>query len=258
MAGLGLLLLAVGSLLTAHLWAAPAAASAPAVPPFAVVELFTSEGCASCPSADWLLGRMLAEARRRHERLFPLAFHVDYWNGQGWVDPFSTVQATHHQQAYAATFPARGVYTPQMIVNGTTEFVGSDWWKARTVLTQAMHTPGRVAVFLRVARPAAGGPLQVHYEVPAAPAGAVLQVALVERGVVQKVGRGENAGRLLHHENVVRVFQTVALSESGGGEVTVSVPAGVVVARTAVIGYVQHPATLAILGADGADVVPAA
>ncbi len=239
-------------------WAAPATSSDTTVPPFAVVELFTSEGCASCPSADWLLGRILAEALRRHERLFPLAFHVDYWNSHGWTDPFSDPQSTRRQQAYAQIFPARGVYTPQMVVNGTVEFVGSDWWKARAVLTKAMETPGRVAVTVHVKKLTAGAPLQIHYEIPAAPAGAVLHLALVERGLVQQVVRGENAGRLLHHENVVRLFETVPLSKGGSGEVTLFVPAGVTLARTAVIGYVQDPKTLVILGADGVDVVPAA
>ena len=251
------LLLTVGTPLAARLWAAPPASSSPAVPPFAVIELFTSEGCASCPPADWLLGRMLAEARRRQERLFPLAFHVDYWNSPGWTDPFSSALATRRQRAYAAVFHGRGVYTPQMVVNGTVEFVGSDWWKARTVLTKAMQTPGRVALSIRVARPTPGEPLQVHYEVAAPPAGAVLQVALAERGVVQRVSGGENAGRLLHHEHVVRAFQTVPLSGAGPGDLRLPVPTGVALAHTAVIGFVQEPTTMMILGADGTDVVPA-
>ena len=92
----------------------------------AVVELFTSEGCSSCPPADDVLNALAADARTRHTRVFALAMHVDYWDSLGWPDPFASPAMTSRQQDYARSFGVRGLYTPQMVVGGAEEFTGSD------------------------------------------------------------------------------------------------------------------------------------
>src|SRR5262245_18067196 len=99
------------------------AGDAPAAP-FALVELYTSEGCSSCPPADALLSKLVDAARRDGSRVFALAFHVDYWNRLGWRDPFSDPAFSERQSMYAKSFEPR--YTPQMVVNGVQSFVGSD------------------------------------------------------------------------------------------------------------------------------------
>src|SRR5689334_14081460 len=101
-----------------------------AAQPFALVELFTSEGCSSCPPADRVLARLAAEARASGRRIFPLSFHVDYWNGLGWRDPWSTRTFTERQRNYARALGWR-TYTPQMVINGAEHFVGSDERHAR-------------------------------------------------------------------------------------------------------------------------------
>ena len=93
---------------------------------FAVVELFSSEGCSSCPAADLLVSKLTAWARQNNEPVYPLTFHVDYWNNLGWRDVFSRSEFTQRQAAYARIFKDQGMYTPQMIVNGSEAFVGSD------------------------------------------------------------------------------------------------------------------------------------
>ncbi len=220
--------------------------------PFALVELFTSEGCSSCPSADWLLGQILSSARKDKERLFPLAFHVDTWNHLGWVDPFSDPAYSRRQEEYAKVFQ-KAPYTPQMVVNGRVEFVGSNMWRARGVLTKAMQTPAKANVTLKLKPGKKSDAFIAEYSVTGAPADALVHIALVERGLVSKVSKGENAGRTLRHENVVRVFRTLPVGAQGTGETELKIPSGLVRKNLAVIAYVQEPQTLTILGAEGVD-----
>ena len=95
--------------------------------PIVVLELFTSQGCSSCPSADKLLNEVRKEYNE--ENVFALSYHVSYWNYIGWKDPFSKEEYTEKQHAYAAKFRSRSVYTPQLVVNGKEHFVGSDQYK---------------------------------------------------------------------------------------------------------------------------------
>jgi hypothetical protein len=90
---------------------------------FVIMELFTSQGCSSCPHADDLLGEY---AEKNDDQIIPIAFHVDYWNYLGWKDSFATLQYTQRQENYDVNFLHASVYTPQLIVNGETEIVGSD------------------------------------------------------------------------------------------------------------------------------------
>ena len=94
--------------------------------PFCCRELFSSEGCSSCPSADLLVSKLTTWARENKEPVYPLIFHVDYWNNLGWRDVFSSKEFTQRQNMYARIFKDQGVYTPEMIVNGSDAFVGSD------------------------------------------------------------------------------------------------------------------------------------
>src|SRR6476620_3102500 len=109
---------------------------------FAVVELFTSEGCSSCPPADAVLARLAADTRDRGLAVYPLAFHVDYWDRLGWRDPHSAKAYTDRQYAYAAALGAAGqVYTPQMVVNGTAAFAGSNAREADRQVAAALVRP---------------------------------------------------------------------------------------------------------------------
>ncbi|HYE95494.1 MAG TPA: DUF1223 domain-containing protein [Rubricoccaceae bacterium] len=208
--------------------------------PVAVVELFTSEGCSSCPPADALLKELVAEDRAG---VLALSFHVDYWDDLGWRDPFSSVAFSNRQRAYARARGDGRVYTPQMVLNGTTAFVGSRRAEARRHLDAALSHPAEVPVTLTVRRD--GRALEATYAVTGAPEGAVLHLALVQRSADVRVGRGENGGRRLRHANVVRVFQTV---DAGSGTATLRLPEGLEGANAAVAAYVQQGATGTVLG----------
>ncbi len=203
---------------------------------FAVVELFTSEGCSSSPPADALLNDIA-----RQPRVFALAFHVDYWNYLGWTDPFSKPDFTRRQEAYATT----RLYTPQMIVNGSEEFVGSDWSRATRAIDTALKRPATGEVKLRWRDGT------VEYEVTGAPAGSILNLALVESGLIQKVPRGENDGRTLRHDNVVRAFVTVSPDKAATVSTKFPIPA---TTSCAVISFSQISSNKRVIAAGSIDI----
>jgi hypothetical protein len=226
----------------------------------AVVELFTSEGCSSCPPADELLAKLVANARMKDapnsaRRVYPLAFHVDYWNSLGWRDRFSDAAFSRRQQQYANAAKSDRIYTPQMIVNGTTEFVGSDAAAAKRAIAEAQSNAAAVAVKLNVEPGKPGNAYEGHYSTSgvAPSSGALLNVALVERGLETAVKRGENSGRKLAHENVVRWFKTIELSNDGESTIKVPLPDGVVRENASVIAYVQQKGPGRVLGAAAFD-----
>ena len=205
----------------------------------AVVELFTSEGCSSCPPADALLAQLIQRSKKDGRAVYALAFHVDYWDRLGWVDPFASAAATARQRAYAAAMAADSVYTPQMIVNGDTGFVGSDAKAASAAIEHALATPATAELTVTL-RAAGEGRYLLEYKVNDAADERVLNIAVVERGLSSDVPRGENAGKTLTHENVVRSFKTVALKDAPTGAVPLTPPVGVKLANASVIVYIQQ------------------
>lgn len=188
---------------------------------------------------------MAKQARQEGQRIFPLAFHVDYWNYLGWSDPFSDAVYSRRQKTYARKL-SDNVYTPQMIVNGTTVFVGSDAGKARAAIHRALSRPATVGLALQAET--ATDHVVVRYKASNVPDNTVLHVALVEWGLVMAVARGENSGRTLSHDNVVRWFTTVSLQVGKPMPIRVTLP-NVNTAMSAVIGYIQDTESMAILGA---------
>ena len=220
--------------LMGYFTAAPAPQAAP--PPATgtvVAELFTSQGCSSCPPADRLLSELLEDADGAE--VLALSFHVDYWNYLGWKDPFSDAAFSERQRRYADRLHDR-VYTPQLILNGRASVVGSREAQVRRQVALLSKTTLPVSVAL-TAPTVEGNRLTVDYTVTGAAAKDRLHLALVERHLEVAVRRGENGGRTLRHDNVVRAFETVAAA--AGGTHTLTFPAGVDLANAAVIAYVQ-------------------
>ncbi|MGH7296710.1 MAG: DUF1223 domain-containing protein [Polyangiaceae bacterium] len=213
--------------------------AAPASDAVAVVELFTSEGCSSCPPADDVLGD-LARSPAAGRSLFPLAFHVDYWDDLGWPDRFASPDFTARQRLYARAFGARGLYTPQMIVGGTEQFTGSDRDHADAAIARELARPAPVHLALR-ARKSGSGQIAVDWTASGAPAGEVLNLALVEASTSTAVRAGENAGRTLRHANVVRSFLTVPLTQPSGAA-TLPAPGAPLAGPGAILAYGQRGA----------------
>lgn len=182
--------------------------------PFAVVELFASEGCSSCPPADRLLTQITTNAVRAHQRVYTLSFQVDYWNNLGWVDPFSKSEFTQRQYEYSKVLPGQSVYTPQMIVNGQEAFVGSDEARAKASIDAALGNPADVGIKVSAKQTDQG--LEVSYMPDRLIPDVVVNVALVEHRVESHPLSGENAGAVITHDNVVRAFKTRDLNETQG------------------------------------------
>ncbi|WFE54217.1 DUF1223 domain-containing protein [Micromonospora sp. WMMD1155] len=214
---------------------------------FAVVEMFTSQGCNSCPPAEELLTEIERDARERGKAVFGLGFHVDYWDDLGWPDQFADPAYTARQEAYARALGTRGLYTPQMVVNGTVEFVGSDRRQASGAIASALATRPATRLTLSVAE-LDGRRVALDYEAERPPDDTVVNVAVVERGLDSEIARGENAGRTLRQDNVVRAFASATLN-AGRGRVDVVTPREFDPRRAAVVAYVQENGYGAVVGA---------
>jgi len=180
---------------------------APRVP--VLVELFTSEGCSSCPPADQLLARLQTDQPVDSAEIVPIGLHVDYWDRLGWKDRFSSAAFTDRQQSYGKIFGEDKVYTPQMIVDGRDEFAGSDLAAAEKSIREAAARPH---LPLRVTARRSGQTLRVTLDLPESPAASEpIQVlaALTETGLTSTVSRGENRGRTLQHVAVARKVQVM-------------------------------------------------
>jgi len=174
--------------------------------PFAFIELFTSEGCSSCPSADENLERIAAEAKTAGTNVYTLSYHVDYWNRLGWTDPYSSSEFTDRQRHYAAKFSSDRVYTPQIVVNGVTEFVGSN----SKVSDRAVETALELAPLasIEIEAELKDSIVNVRWQAKGINGSDAVNVALVQNSGQQQVTRGENARRKLSHVNIVRDLKT--------------------------------------------------
>jgi len=178
-----------------------------------VVELFTSEGCSSCPPADALLARLTEQQFYENAQLITLEEHVDYWDNQGWTDPFSSRDWTSRQNVYSGVLGNRNPYTPQMVVDGTVEFNGSYAQKARqAILEAAGKTKIPVTLVLGSTNETGKGDFSVTVgKLGGTTKGEAAEVwlAITETGLHSAVKRGENAGQDLHHAAVVRSMRKI-------------------------------------------------
>ena len=178
----------------------PALAVAEPRPPV-LVELFTSEGCSSCPPADAALAALARDPAFKPAEVIPIELHVDYWNDLGWRDPFSAPEFTARQETYARTLGGDGLYTPQMIVDGWVSGVASPSGLRKGVEKAASHPKTRLEVLVASAKPG----LDVVVRPPPGLSGR-LMVALSEDRLSSKVERGENRGLTLAHAPVGRLL----------------------------------------------------
>jgi len=185
-----------------------------------VVELFTSEGCSSCPPADELLTRLRQMQTMNGAEIVPLGFHVDYWNSLGWPDRYSTRSYTQRQEDYAVKFRGSGPYTPQMVVDGVHEFVGNDSSRAQDEIARATTQPSGANVEISMGT---DGKILVRANASREGASGDVMLAVTEDDLVTHVNAGENGGRVLRHAAVVRDFHRIGKLDHGNfqGEASV-------------------------------------
>jgi hypothetical protein len=250
-----------------------------------IVELFTSQGCSSCPPADALLADLVREQPVPGAEIVALEEHVDYWNHLGWADPFSSAEFTRRQRLYADAFGLGSIYTPQMVVGGTREFVGGDRGKAVAAIAAA-SAGARAVVRIRIlpppkpsgaATPPGGEPDAARGRGLRVPLGVTVEpdpgraplepfemwLAITEGGLSTAVGGGENEGRQLSHSAVVRTLVRIGgKSDRPGDRIESTVEARLESAWSrpdlrAVV-FVQAKGNGAVLGAASISLAPPA
>ena len=180
---------------------------------YVLVELFTSEGCSSCPPADRVLARLESEQPVENVEIVPLAFHVDYWNYLGWRDEFSSNAFSQRQNDYAGRFGLNSIYTPQMVVDGQKQFTGSQF---DTAINSVKETAQTKKAYVEMSLDDKNlsvkiNDLPVHDD-------AYVWLAITENNLQTDVRRGENSGKKLSHEAVVREMKLIGNINAGEAE----------------------------------------
>ena len=230
-----------------------------------VLELFTSEGCSSCPPADALLAKLEEEQPVSGAEIVALEEHVDYWDHQGWNDPFSSAQWTQRQQTYASGFRDHGVYTPQLVVDGRVGFVGSHEADTYRAIAGALREP-RTDVAVSVLKSEKRDHERIKVEVGKLRGAeerdvAEVWLALTERRLHSAVTGGENAGQDLHHAGVVRWFHKAGTTDRDAtpsfvGESDLKLDSTWNRANLRVMAFVQEKRSRHIIGAAVARIEP--
>ena len=187
-----------------------------------IVELFTSEGCSDCPPADRLLYSLEQTQPVAGAEIIPLEEHVDYWDSEGWRDPFSSSRFTSRQQNYVYAFNLPSAYTPQVVVDGATQLVGSDSHHLLPAIAQAARAP-KAHLQIQQRAGAASGPQSLLLRISLAPLsgwnakhGADVLLAITEDNLASNVTAGENAGAHMNHLAVVRELRVLGRVDSSG------------------------------------------
>lgn len=222
-----------------------------------ILELFTSQGCSSCPPADRLLSALTRE-QQAEGSVIPLAYHVDYWNHLGWSDPFSSAAWSRRQNDYARVMRSSQVYTPQVVINGTAQMVGSDEGRVRREIARQLNQADRGAVTIdRVQPDGAALSVDLHAVLDATEVSghsANVVVTLFENGASTQVASGENSGRRLDSDAIVRWQGSVLKlrSRAGDTKTTVRIPLqpSWIPAHLGVAAFLQDSSSLVIYGAD--------
>jgi hypothetical protein len=218
-----------------------------------LLELFTSEGCSSCPPADRLLALFDQKQPVPGADLIVLSEHVDYWDRLGWKDPFSSSLFTARQQEYSYRLQGEGVYTPELVVDGRFGFVGSDGHKAASAIQEAMREPKISIAISDASRD--GNQVTARIEVPGAEQSfkggrGILYIALADNRAESQVARGENAGRSLAHVGVTRVLKRVGTIDLGAAtarNVMVAIKPGTGANGSRLVAFIQDAQTGRVL-----------
>ena len=230
----------------------PAAAdpNAPQVP--VLVELFTSEGCSSCPPADNVLAGLERSQPVAGARVVPLGLHVDYWDRLGWTDPFSSARATERQRNYAPL--GSGSYTPQAVIDGRAETVGSRKAAVEQAIAEAAKRPHAALGIDLAPRDSDALPFEVTLKIGVLPGGSAADaeaiVALTQNVAKIDVKRGENGGNVLEHTAIARDLVVAGAVPIAGGtlKTTIKAPPGVAAKDLRLVAFVQERGSRKILG----------
>ena len=215
---------------------------------FAVVELFTSEGCSSCPSADELITKLEKDASGKN--VYLLAYHVDYWDRLGWKDKFSFAEFTSRQRQYFVWMKLKTIYTPQFVVNGTSEFGGSNQNQLYNLVSDGLLKTSSST--LKLSAQDDKKSLKVTYKTNNSIKNTKLIVALIQKQANSKIERGENKGRQLKHVQIVNHFKSFSINKKEDSLIIYK-PENFTTTGWEMIGFIQDESTGTITVASKAD-----
>ena len=202
---------------------------------FALIELFTSEGCSSCPAAD----EVLEEIQKKYsdKNVLVVGYHVDYWNKLGWKDIFSDASFTQRQEYYSNIFHLNSIYTPQVVINGKKEFIGSNKNQLTSSIEDQLNERSAVSIKLTAVQNTEGK-IDVHYSAEGTdPKKEHAILILVQKMATNEIKKGENTGKTLHHINIVRNIFYLPLKEKS---TNFTLPAGLQKEDFSVAGFIQE------------------
>ena len=211
---------------------------------FVIMELFTSQGCSSCPPADNLLGKYV---NMGNTNIIPLAFHVDYWNRLGWTDSFSSFKYSQRQRDYAMIIDGSSVYTPQLVINGEKEFVGSDAGKISAAVNNGLKMKADILISIDKIEKK-GKSITVNFSFDKIIMHSRIQAALVQKQVLTNILKGENRGLKLINYNVVRDFNSLSTGINPAS-ISLNMPAGYKDSDFTIVLFVQDDASGRVIGA---------
>jgi hypothetical protein len=216
----------------------------------AVLELFTSEGCSSCPAAEDVFAEIAME---NNKDVYILEFHVDYWDNLGWKDSFSNAVYSDRQRQYAHFLALQSIYTPQAIVNGSTELVGSDKTRLQKTIERQLNKYETSNINIK-SQSSDNKTINVSYSI-SRKMNNILNIAIIQLEGKTDVKRGENAGRQLNHIHIVRDFKTID-NPNTTGNISLSLPKGLTIRDIRVLAYLQNKTNWTISGAAQSDILP--
>jgi hypothetical protein len=206
-------------------------------PGFVVLELFTSQGCSSCPPADALLAEY---ANGKNKQIIPLSFHVDYWNRLGWVDPFSNKLYSERQQWYSQHLPKGSIYTPQLIVNGQAEVVGNNRTAVKGLVEKQLNRKQQASIEVSTTITDKHS-LNCNYVLDGSWENSLINFALVEKKATTHIQAGENEGKIMTNQNIVRQF--ISKPAIAKGSQVISLPENMPYSAYSIVMYLQNMKT---------------
>lgn len=210
---------------------------------FVVMELFTSQGCSSCPPADSVLEKFALE---NNPNVIPLAFHVDYWNYIGWKDPFSKAEFSERQRHYAQMMNLQGCYTPQLIINGKYELVGSKEKAIQNLVNDELAIKKLSSINMK--HPILKeNQLSIEYDIDTIVPNTVVNVALVKKKELTNIKRGENNGLKQTSYNIVYDFKSVANTKKTSNKSSFEFKKDWLTSDFMIVAYLQNTKTGSIL-----------
>ncbi len=225
-------------------------AQVPSLYPSVLIELFSSEGCSSCPEADAFLKELITIADSNNAPVFCLDYHVDIWNKSGWVDRFSDTSFSRRQREYMVKAKQPAMFTPMMFINGGGALPGAAKKEVAKFINQNMSTQPETNLMTRAGYVESAHKLIVTYEIVGQSDSCVLSLVLAYKEIQSEITGGENKGKTLVHHHTAKVWKEYAISPTQKGQVEIDLPKDVPLSNLMLISFVQHVPTWRVLATD--------